>query len=155
MSEPIPGAAEAPDVIAAAALAELVAMLHTDPLAAVLVNGSRFDQPWYAVNAGELAVHYYSAKNAAEKLAAVTALFGGTVEISKTVSGGSETHRLKTAWRGVPLEVSVEILVEDEVAVLRKRLAELESAEVYRQAQLAEQQHQVEDPAVPALAVSL
>lgn len=149
MSQPIqpPAVPEAPDVVAARALAALVVMLHTDPLAACLLGGPVYDRPFYGVNAGEVQVRYHGDRNGAERLAAARALFGGTVKTGNAY-GTNETHELTTTWCGVPLKVAVKIPREDELEAARKRIAELE-AEAHRQALLEEQRHQLLDDVAP------
>lgn len=155
MSDPIPDVPAVPDVTAAALLGDLVAALHADPLTAVMVSRPAYESPFYKVKDGALSVDYYGIPDGAQVLTAAKSLLGGEVTVADGTLRNRETHTLTTLWGRVPLTVSVPIEREDEVAVLRKRLAELESAEVYRQAQLAERQHQLADPAVPVLGVSL
>lgn len=124
MSEPIP---DVPDVVAARALPALVEMLHTDPLARVLAPASTYDSTWFYVHRGALEITCYDSAKGGEQLSAARALFGGTVALGPSYSS-SETHVLTTAWQGVPLTVRVEIKREDEVAELRKQVADLQAA---------------------------
>lgn len=150
MSEPIPDAAAGggiPDLAAAAALLELIAHLHTDPLARPLVTAG-FLGPMYYVGQGNIAVYLRNPAAGAEQLAAARVLFGGEV----TDNGGNDGNvhkKITSQWRGVQLRVHIKIAREDELAVARKRIAELESEVALREGALIEQRHQLDDPAVP------
>jgi hypothetical protein len=151
MSEPIP---DVPDVVAARALVALVELIHTDPVARPLLT-SRFGmRPWCSVSQGSLRLAVPEGP-AAEQLAAVRTLFDVTGEEVESHLSDLERHRLSTTWRGVPLQIDVDAPREDEVATLQKRVAELtaELATVRAmEGALAEQRHQLYDPAVPPLA---
>lgn len=152
-----PAEAEHGDVIAARALAALVILIHTDPLAAPFRALPSYFSPSYRVMGGELGVTCTVAQYGAGLLAAATALFGGTVEISEQYTSDTVQHALQTTWCGLPLRVAVVIPREDELTTLRKRLADLESeqeAARLRDGQVAEQRRTVADPAVPVLAVA-
>lgn len=121
MSEPIP------DVRAAAALPDLVTLLHTDPIARPLLGDSIYT-PYFTLTDGGLSIHYHDDRSGLEQLAAAQALFdGGEVSIEPGYSARNEQHTLSTTWQGVPLKVVVKVEREDELATLRKRVAELEA----------------------------
>jgi hypothetical protein len=126
MSEPIP---DVPDVVAVRALPALVELLHTDPLARPLVPAGTFDSTWFYVHRGALEITCHDSAKGGEQLSAARALFGGTVELGPSYSSSSETHVLTTTWQEVPLTVRIEIKREDEVAELRKQLADLQAAQ--------------------------
>lgn len=130
---------------AAAALISLILTLYTDPLAAPLTDG-----PGFFLHRDDLSVRYSSPEIGVRQMEAARALFGGAVTDEESYSAHRIEQKLTTTWRELPLSVYVQIPREDEVAELRKRLAQLESAQAYRQAQLDEQRHQVLDPVAPA-----
>lgn len=147
MSEPIPDAATGgiPDLAAAAALVDLITLLHTDPLARPLLGRTRYDSPWFWVLRGELHLDFHSPATGAEQLPAAQALFDGTFTADRSRQGaGFDDHVMLVKWRGVPLRVTVEVAREDKLAAAQKRIAELEADAARREAALL-------DPAVPPL----
>jgi hypothetical protein len=149
MSEPIPDVAGIPDVIAARALPALVELLYTDPIARPLLpSGGRV--PMYFIRVGGLSIRCSDPDAGAEQLAAARALFGGKATPAASYDHDIEGYNLATSWQGVPLRVSVEIRRENEVAELRKQVADLQAA----QGRLVEQRHQLLDPAVPPLSAA-
>lgn len=150
MSDPIP---DAPDVVVARALVELVDLLHTDPAARVLVDPGVYGvhAPRFTIYRGGLWLAATKHGSGIEQLAAARALFGsGEVTVEPGYSPDYELHTMRTSWRGVPLDVIVRVSREDELAVLRKEIAERDA----RAAALVEQRHQLHDAAVPPLAVA-
>lgn len=148
MSEPIPDTAAGgiPDLTAAAALVHLITLLHTDPLARPLIGSTR-DFHYFAVARGELSLRLDDPTLGAEQLASARSLFGGDTADENSYKTNAVGKVLRTTWRGVPLEVHVTVPREDEVAELKKQLAELRE----REGALLEQRHQLLDPAVPPL----
>lgn len=145
MSEPIPSVPDVPDALAARALAVLVELVHTDPV----LNVFALARPMYWVFDGKIEISFMlGGRSGPELLAAAQAFFGGEVNITSH-RRDEEKHTLTTTWQHVPLNIEIVVPCEDELIALRKRLAELESAGAYRLAQMDEQRHQVEDPAVP------
>jgi hypothetical protein len=124
MSEPIP---DVPDVVAARALVALVELIHTDPLARPLRSASIYSSTYFYVHDGALEISCNNAEQGGEQLSAARALFGGTTEAGSSYSQ-SQQHVLASTWRDVKLTVRVDIKREDEVAELRKQLADLQAA---------------------------
>jgi hypothetical protein len=117
---------------AATALAELVAVLYqdeTDPVSRVLTSMEQYYRPYFSLDSfANIRMQYLMRLPAsAEVLSAATAFFGGTVRITDR-QHDEETHQLHTDWLGVPLVVSVKVPREDELAALRKQVAELQAA---------------------------
>lgn len=122
MSEPIP------DVTAATALVDLITMLHTDPLARPLLDGSM--GPMYFVRShGGLSVRLRNPAKGNEQLAAAQALFGGELTPGSSHSPDVEEYLLTSTWQAVPLRLYVEVDREDELAELRKQVADLRAAQ--------------------------
>lgn len=154
MSEPIPVDA-VPDVVAARALVALVELLHADPAARVLSEPRHHGiyVPSYSLFRSGLRLKPPTDGLGIEQLAAARAVFGdGEVTIEPGLNPDYEKHTLRTTWQGVRLEVVVEVSREDELTALRKENADLRAAQASPGA-LAEQRHQLFDPAVPPLAV--
>jgi hypothetical protein len=112
-------------------LAELVAVLYqdpTDPVSRVLIPVNQLYRPHLSLTStGAIWMSYYmELPDPTEVLATASAFFGGEVKITE---GGSisEKHTLHTAWLGVSLMVSVRMPREDELAALRKRVADLQA----------------------------
>jgi hypothetical protein len=150
MSEPIPDVPDVPDVVAARALVALLELIHTDPVARVFLRQpGGWDSPYTSVSRGGLRFLPADHTAGAEQLAAARALFGdGDVTVEPDYSRTQERHTFHTMWQGVPLVILVKVEREDELAALRKQIAELTA----REGALAEQRHQLYDPAVPPLA---
>jgi hypothetical protein len=137
--------AEDSETVAARALAVLVEVVRTEPL----LNRLALARPMYHLYEGRIDISVMNASAGREVLAAIGAFFGGDVKVK--AGGTYEDHVLTTVWQHLPLQVTVPIAREDETAAFRKRVAELEAAESMRlqAGRLAEQRHQVADPAVP------
>lgn len=153
MSQPIPPVPD-PDIAdarAAAALVGLIALLHTDPLARPLL-GSVVYSPRFTLAGGELSLRLSDLDAGAEQLAAAKALFGGTVAEETSYQTAAVAWCLTTTWQGVPFEVHVSVAREDEMAALRKQVADLQrerDAARPLPGQLDEQRHQVHDAPAP------
>jgi hypothetical protein len=146
MSEPIPDVAGIPDVIAARALPALVELLYTEPVARPLVATGALPIA-FAVDEGELEIRCYNTDRGTEQLAAAQALFGNDISAPRPYGTSALESVVTSTWQGVPLKVTVKLAREDELAALRKQVADL-------QGRLVEQRHQLLDPAVPPLSAA-
>lgn len=123
MPEPIPDSTNdaQPDVTPDAALIALIRLLYTDPLAEPLT-----DAPGFFVNQLGLSIRYSNERSGVRQLEAARALFSGTVTDDNAYRRDAIGQVLTTSWQGHPLRVYVQVPREDEVAELRKRLAQYE-----------------------------
>lgn len=125
MSEPIPAiTTDIPPAATAAALIALIETLHSDPVAAPLAEVPA----GFFLNPRGLSIRYSRPEKGVRQLEAARVLLGGTVTEEESYDLGSIGQRLATTWHGFPLDVHVKIPREDEVAELRKQVAELQAA---------------------------
>lgn len=126
MSEPIPASTPVtvPETTADAALIALIGLIYTDPLAEPLT-----ENPGFFLHPSDLAIRYSGKRKGVRQLEAARSLFGGTVTEEESYSPHTIGQKLTTTWHGFPLSVSVVIPREDELAELRKQLAELQAVQ--------------------------
>lgn len=111
-------------LIAGAALAALLTET-TDVPGLEPLHGS---DVYWRLHRGKLAASFYTIPGAGGVLAAAEQYFGGTAKLGSSNGLDTVERLLCTEWHGIPLEVSVPVPKVDEVAELRKRIAELEAA---------------------------
>lgn len=111
-------------LIAAAALAALLTET-TDVPGLQPLHGS---DVYWRVTRGQLTAWFYSISEAGGVLPAAQQYFGGEPEAGSSNGLDTVERVLHTEWNGIALTISVPVPKVDEVAELRKRVAELEAA---------------------------
>lgn len=77
---------------------------------------------------GGLTASFYGVADGKSILAATQQYFGGTIKPGSGGGIGTVQKVLHTEWHGVPLEINVPVPKVDEVAELRRQIAELQAA---------------------------